>query len=85
MHKHERPGPAHAYPRYSLRSLAELLRIGLLIQNMAKRSKPAAGEVLVITNPNDTVVDNAVTAQVVAIDGLRLTATRRDDAGRRGP
>jgi len=24
-------------------------------------------------------------AQVVAIDGLRLTATRRDDAGKRGP
>jgi alpha-beta hydrolase superfamily lysophospholipase len=66
VRKDERVGPAHAYPRYSLRALGELLRTGCLVQEMARRDKPAAGAVLVITNPCDAVVDNHATAQVVA-------------------
>jgi hypothetical protein len=48
-----------------MRALGELLRIGCIVQTMAQRLRPAAGRVLVITNPCDTIVDNNVTAQVV--------------------
>ena len=52
--------PLHAYPRYATRALAALLRLGALVQIEAKQSKPAARSILLITNPADVVVDNAV-------------------------
>jgi len=58
--------PLHAYPRFSSRSLAALLRFGLLVQRDAARTRPQARTITVITNPQDLVVDNEVTARVVA-------------------
>jgi carboxylesterase len=58
-------GPAYAYPRYSTRALAELLRLGFAVQVAAKREPPAASSILVVTNANDTAVNNVLTAAVV--------------------
>lgn len=64
--KEKRVEPLHAYPRFSSRSLAALLRFGLLVQRDAARTRPQTRTITVITNPCDMVVDNAATAQVVA-------------------
>jgi len=58
--------PVHAYPRYSKHALAQILRLGFSVQNKAKQQMPAASKILVITNANDTSVNNLLTAQVVS-------------------
>jgi len=58
-------GPLHAYPRYSKHALAQTLRLGFAVQGEARRSAPAAHRLIVVTNPNDTSVNNLMTAQVV--------------------
>ena len=59
-------GPDYAYPRYSRRGLAQIVRMGFAVRGLARRAAPGAASILVITNANDYAVDNAVTAQVVA-------------------
>ena len=56
---------AYSYPRYSKRALAELLRLGLVMQARATQRAPAAKSVLVITNANDGAVDNHMTTRVL--------------------
>lgn len=56
---------AYSYPRYSKRALAELLRLGLVLQDRATQRPPAAKSVLVITNGNDGAVDNHMTTRVL--------------------
>jgi len=58
-------GPAYAYPRYSTRALAEFLRLGFSVQAAAQREAPAAASILVVTNANDTAVNNVLTGAVV--------------------
>lgn len=58
--------PEHAYPRYSTRALAQLLRFSFAIQEQVARNAPAAASLLIITNANDTDVNNALTATVTA-------------------
>jgi carboxylesterase len=58
-------GPEFAYPRYSTRALAEILRLGFAVQVAARREPPAAQSILVVSNANDTSVNNSLTAQVV--------------------
>jgi len=58
-------GPPYAYPRFSTRALAELLRLGFAVQVAAQREPPAASSILVVTNANDTAVNNVLTAGVV--------------------
>ena len=59
-------GPQHAYPRYSTRSLAQLLRLSRDLQAAAARSAPAAQAVIVVTNANDEAVDNTGAARLIA-------------------
>lgn len=66
VHKQERDGPRHAYPRFATRGLAALLRLGCIVQTAARRRPPVAGKTIVITNPCDPVVDNATVAATVA-------------------
>ena len=66
--------PLHAYPRYATRALAALLHLGALVQIEARQSKPAARSILLITNPSDVVVDNAV-AHTVATQWIAHGAT----------
>ncbi len=58
--------PLHAYPRYSKHALAQTLRIGFSVQLSSEQFPPAAKKIIVITNANDTTVNNPLTAQVVA-------------------
>ena len=58
-------GPEYEYPRYSTRALAEILRLGFAVQVAARRESPAAQSILVVTNANDTSVNNSLTAQVI--------------------
>ncbi len=47
-----------AYPRYSFRTLAEIMRLGLAVKRQAKRYEPAASKILVIENDFDKGVSN---------------------------
>jgi len=58
--------PFHAYPRYSKHALAQIMQLGFAVQKKAKQQSPAAAKILVITNANDTSVNNILTAQVVS-------------------
>jgi carboxylesterase len=58
--------PTHAYPRYSKHALAQIMRLGFAVQSKARQQSPAAAKVLVITNANDTSVNNILTARVVS-------------------
>jgi esterase/lipase len=57
--------PEHAYPWFSTRGLAQVLRLGQAVLEAARRSKPAARSIIVITNANDFAVSNRVTAELV--------------------
>jgi alpha-beta hydrolase superfamily lysophospholipase len=58
-------GPVETYPRYSTRALGEVLRFGLVVQAAARRRRPMAPEITVVTSGSDLAVSNAVTAEVV--------------------
>jgi pimeloyl-ACP methyl ester carboxylesterase len=62
----ENEPPSHAYPRYSKHALAQVLRLGFAVQSKAGQQAPAAAKILVITNANDTSVNNELTAKVVS-------------------
>ena len=59
-------GPPYAYPRFSLHGLAQQLRLGFAIRDMARETPPAAGSIVLITNAFDEAVDNAAARQVAA-------------------
>ena len=61
----EAVGPAYAYPRTATRALVQILYLGYAVRVAARRDPPAARAVLVVTNANDTSVNNALTSQVV--------------------
>jgi len=49
----------YAYPRYSFRTLAEIMRLGLAVKRQAKARGPATGKILVMENDFDMGVSNA--------------------------
>ena len=57
--------PDHNYPRDSTRALAQILRLSLATQALARQNAPATSSILVITNLNDPDLDNTVTDKVV--------------------
>lgn len=59
-------GPLHAYPRFSTRALAAMLRLGASVQRAARREPPAARQIVVATNPGDPALDNRAIGAVVA-------------------
>ena len=59
--------PAYTYPRYSKHALVQTLRLGFAIQAKAKHTEPAAQKIIIVYNPNDNSVNNALTADVVKI------------------
>jgi pimeloyl-ACP methyl ester carboxylesterase len=64
VHKENNPySMSFAYARYSLHALLENMRLGYAAEADAKRLRPAAGEIIVITNANDDSVNNAVVAE----------------------
>ena len=59
--------PSHAYPRYSTRALAQLLRLSLVVQAQARQQDPLAQEILVVTNTNDQSVNMPLIQKVVGL------------------
>jgi carboxylesterase len=53
---------SYSYTRYPIHSLLENMRLGFAAEENAKKVKPAAGAILVITNANDGSVNNDVIA-----------------------
>jgi carboxylesterase len=53
----------YSYVRYPTHSLLENMRLGFVAESDAKRTKPAAGAIMVITNSNDGSVNNDVIAE----------------------
>ncbi|MBE9475438.1 MAG: alpha/beta hydrolase, partial [Chloroflexi bacterium] len=49
--------------RYPTHSLLENMRLGFVAEAEAKRARPAAGAILVITNANDDSVNNEIIAE----------------------
>jgi len=49
----------YAYPRYSFHTLAEIMRLGLLVKRQARIREPAARKILVMENDFDMGVSNA--------------------------
>jgi carboxylesterase len=49
-------GPAHAYPRFSTKGLAETFRLGDEVRSAAKEIKPAARQIQVILSDFDTAI-----------------------------
>lgn len=66
VRKAEKAGPPHLYWGFSSRALAQLLRIGVIVRDEARRARPAARSILVITNPSDELVDGKAVARLVA-------------------
>jgi pimeloyl-ACP methyl ester carboxylesterase len=57
----------YSYTRYPTRALFENLRLGYIAEASARKNKPAAASILVVTNANDTSVNNAVIAEFVKL------------------
>lgn len=64
--KAEIEGPAHAYPRFSTRGLAQIFRFGKLVTDAAKTTRPAARHIQVITSAFDTAVHLPTVHKVAA-------------------
>jgi len=52
----------YSYRGYYLHALFENLRLGFITEAQSRKSKPAAGAILVVTNANDPAVNNQVVA-----------------------
>ncbi len=63
--KEEGVGVPHAYPRFSIHSFAQLLRLGLLVQKSAQKVAPAARTIHVSMNPTDPSVNNLGAWQLI--------------------
>lgn len=63
--KKEASLPTYAYPRYASHALAEILALGSAVKVSACQTAPASKTILIITNANDTTVNNELTDQVV--------------------
>ncbi|MFN8371400.1 MAG: alpha/beta fold hydrolase [Anaerolineae bacterium] len=64
--REQAPGPQYGYPRFATHAVAEVLRLGLLLRQLARSTKPAAASIIVTMNPNDLIVDDALVNAVVA-------------------
>ncbi len=59
--------PAHASPRYSRHALAQILRLGFVVQKDAALKPPAAKKMVVVFNANDLMINNEMTMKIVNI------------------
>lgn len=64
IHKEKSPTSAsYSYTRYPTHALLENMRLGYATEEDAKRIRPAADKIIMITNANDPSVNNAVIAE----------------------
>jgi len=57
--------PDYGYPRFSTRALGQIARLGFAVQEAARRAKPLAQSVVLVTNPNDRAVDNGAAIKLL--------------------
>jgi pimeloyl-ACP methyl ester carboxylesterase len=63
LHKENNPETAaYGYRRYPTHAMAEVLRLGFATQKEARRERPKARRIVVVTNANDNSVHNGITA-----------------------
>jgi alpha-beta hydrolase superfamily lysophospholipase len=65
--KADLPGPRHVYPRFATRSVAEGLLLGAAVEADARRVRPAAASIAVVTVATDAAVDNGAAARLVSL------------------
>jgi len=65
-HRADLPGPAHAYPRFSTKSIGETMLLGANVLDASIGSAPACGSILVVTTASDRAASNRITAQLAA-------------------
>jgi pimeloyl-ACP methyl ester carboxylesterase len=70
-------GPTHAYYRYSMRGIAEILRLGFAFVDAARGGGPAASKFRFVLNENDESIRNTL-AEAVLARWARLGATNAD-------
>jgi carboxylesterase len=76
-------GPAYAYPRIASHALVQILLLAYAVRTSARGELPAAGAILVVTNANDTAVNNVLTSRVISLwraRGARALRTFEFDA-----
>jgi esterase/lipase len=61
----EKTEPSYAYPRYSKHALAQFMELGFAVQVKSWTTAPVAHKLIVVTNSNDTSVNNQLTSEVV--------------------
>ncbi len=59
-------GPTHAYYRYSMRGIAEILRLGFAFVDAARKTSPAAASFRFVLNDNDESMRNTLAEAVLA-------------------
>ncbi len=57
----------YSYPRYSLKSLAEVLRLGYATEEEVAHKKPASADIIVISNASDDSVSNPIIEEFIAL------------------
>jgi pimeloyl-ACP methyl ester carboxylesterase len=60
-----RGSPEHTYPRFSLRALGQILRLGFAVRYRAQKQIPAGKELIVVTNPNDWAVSSIMVERIL--------------------
>ena len=59
--------PPYGYPRFSLHTVAQTMRLGFAVQAQARVLLPRAKKILVVFNPTDLAVNNDLNMQVVKL------------------
>jgi esterase/lipase len=59
------PGPKRVYPRFATRAMAEIMRLGAIVEDRAARRAPAAQRIVMVTVGGDPAVSNAANAELV--------------------
>ncbi|MCB0196414.1 MAG: alpha/beta fold hydrolase [Anaerolineae bacterium] len=63
--KAEAPNPPQVYPQNATRAVSQILRLASGVRDEVDESQPAASTIIVVTNANDTAVNNEMTSDVV--------------------
>jgi esterase/lipase len=63
--KERLPGPTQCYPRFSSRALAQIYRLGHDVIEAARRERPAAQRVTIVSSASDEVVSREATHELI--------------------
>lgn len=66
VHQQDLPGPAHAYPRFSSRSIGAAMLVGTEVIEASLRFPPESQSILIVTTAADDAASNALTDRVVS-------------------